>query len=70
MEFGVKTEHLPKKNARKKPSRLFVVRTWKFTPCNEQTAEGRKSIEFAVKIRVNNPAGKLKSGMPAEVAFE
>ena len=41
-----------------------------FTPRNVQTAEGRKTTVFAVKILVQNPEGKLKPGMPADVSFE
>jgi HlyD family secretion protein len=41
-----------------------------FTPRNVQTAEGRSTTVFAVKLRVENPEGKLKPGMPADVDFE
>ncbi len=41
-----------------------------FTPRNVQTAEGRKSTVFAIKLRVENPDGKLKPGMPADVKFK
>ena len=40
-----------------------------FTPRNVQTAEGRKSTVFAVELAIDNPAGKLKPGMPADVTF-
>ena len=40
-----------------------------FTPRNVQTAEGRKSTVFAIKLAVDNPDGRLKPGMPADVAF-
>ncbi|MEP7357202.1 MAG: efflux RND transporter periplasmic adaptor subunit, partial [Anaerolineales bacterium] len=40
-----------------------------FTPRNVQTAAGRKSTVFAVKLSIANPDGKLKPGMPADVAF-
>ncbi|MBI3242274.1 MAG: efflux RND transporter periplasmic adaptor subunit [Chloroflexi bacterium] len=40
-----------------------------FTPRNVQTAEGRKTTVFAVKLSIDNPEGKLKPGLPADVAF-
>ncbi len=40
-----------------------------FTPRNVQTEEGRKSTVFAVELMVDNPQGKLKPGMPADVKF-
>ena len=41
-----------------------------YTPRNVQTAEGRRTTVFAVKLAVDNPAGKLKPGMPADVVFD
>jgi HlyD family secretion protein len=41
-----------------------------FTPRNVQTAEGRATTVFAVKLAVENADGKLKPGMPADVVFE
>jgi HlyD family secretion protein len=40
-----------------------------FTPRNVQTAEGRRTTVFAVKLTVDNPDGKLKPGMPADLSF-
>jgi HlyD family secretion protein len=40
-----------------------------FTPRNVQTPEGRRSTVFAIKLAVDNADGKLKPGMPADVAF-
>jgi len=40
-----------------------------FTPRNVQTTEGRTSTVFAIKLQVQDPAGKLKPGMPADVVF-
>jgi HlyD family secretion protein len=40
-----------------------------FTPRNVQTVAGRKTTVFAIKLQVENPAGKLKYGMPADVTF-
>jgi HlyD family secretion protein len=41
-----------------------------FTPRNVQTAEGRRTTVFAIKLAVANPEGKLKPGMPADVEFK
>lgn len=41
-----------------------------FTPRNVQTSEGRTSTVFAVKLKVEDPDGKLKPGMPADVVFK
>ena len=40
-----------------------------FTPRNVQTVEGRKATVFAVRLKVEDPSGKLKPGMPADVVF-
>ncbi len=41
-----------------------------FTPRNVQTAEGRKTTVFAIKLTLANPDGRLKPGMPADVTFD
>ena len=41
-----------------------------FTPRNVQTTEGRTSTVFAIKLQVQDPDGKLKPGMPADVTFK
>lgn len=40
-----------------------------FTPRNVQTVEGRSSTVYAVRLRLEDPQGKLKPGMPADVVF-
>jgi HlyD family secretion protein len=40
-----------------------------FTPRNVQTVEGRSSTVFAIKLQVQDPTGKLKPGMTADVTF-
>jgi HlyD family secretion protein len=40
-----------------------------FTPRNVQTVEGRSATVYAVKLKVNDPEGRLKLGMPADVVF-
>lgn len=37
-----------------------------FTPKNIQTKDERTKLVYKVKIKVNNPAGELKDGMPAD----
>jgi HlyD family secretion protein len=57
------------------PSQTFTATVNKiadqaeFTPRNEQTVEGRSATVYAVKLTVNDPEGKLKLGMPADVVF-
>ncbi len=41
-----------------------------FTPRNVQTAEGRSSTVYAIKLKVTDSDGKLKIGMPADVVFK
>jgi multidrug efflux pump subunit AcrA (membrane-fusion protein) len=41
-----------------------------YTPRNVQTQEGRRTTVFAIKMKINNPEGKLKPGMPADVTFD
>ena len=41
-----------------------------FTPRNVQTVEGRSSTFYAIKLKVDDPQGKLKIGMPADVVFK
>jgi HlyD family secretion protein len=38
-----------------------------FTPRNVQTREERQALVFPVTVRVPNPEGRLKAGMPADV---
>jgi len=40
-----------------------------FTPRNVQTAEGRRTTVFSVKLAVTDPDGRLKAGMPSDVTF-
>jgi multidrug efflux pump subunit AcrA (membrane-fusion protein) len=41
-----------------------------FTPRNVQTVSGRSATVYAVKLKVSDPNGKLKLGMPADVVFK
>jgi len=40
-----------------------------FTPSNVQTVEERVKLVFAVEIALDDEAGRLKAGMPADVNF-
>lgn len=55
-------------------TRLTGRVTWisseaEFTPKNAQTRNARAQLVYAVKVRVDNPDGRLHVGMPAEVAL-
>jgi len=40
-----------------------------FTPRNVQTAEGRRTTVFGIKLALGDTGGKLKPGMPADLVF-
>lgn len=48
----------------------YIADTAEYTPRNVQTVEGRSATVYAVRLKVEDPAGKLKPGMPADVNFE
>ncbi len=48
---------------------IHIAEISEFTPRNVQTLEGRKHQVFAVKIRVDDAEGILKSGMAAQVTL-
>jgi len=41
-----------------------------FTPRNVQTEEGRRTTVFGVTLSLDDPSGRLKPGMPADVDFD
>jgi multidrug resistance efflux pump len=47
-----------------------IADTAEFTPRNVQTEEGRRTMVFAIQLRVNDPRGLLKPGMPGDVVFQ
>jgi multidrug resistance efflux pump len=47
----------------------YIADQAEFTPRNVQTVDGRKTTVFAVKLKLEDTAGKLKPGMPADVVF-
>lgn len=48
---------------------IHIADQAEFTPRNVQTVEGRSSTVYAIRLRVQDPEGKLKPGMPADVTF-
>ncbi len=63
----VKVDSFPSESFTAKVTR--IADQAEFTPRNVQTAEGRATTVFAVKLAVDNAGGKLKPGMPADVFF-
>jgi multidrug resistance efflux pump len=57
------------------PQRRFMGRVTtiadraEFTPRNVATEEERESLVFGIEIRIDNPEGVLKPGMPADALF-
>ena len=47
----------------------WISATAEFTPTPIQTRDERADLVYAVRVRVPNPNGRLKIGMPADVAF-
>jgi multidrug resistance efflux pump len=58
------------------PDRVFTGRVKsiadhaEFTPRNVQTQRDRQNLVFAVTVRVPNPDGALKAGLPVDATFE
>jgi HlyD family secretion protein len=48
---------------------LRIADRAEFTPRNVQTEEGRRTTVFAVEVAIDDPEGRLKPGMPADVEF-
>ncbi|GJQ20394.1 MAG: hemolysin secretion protein D [Bacteroidia bacterium] len=48
---------------------VHISQSAEFTPKNIQTKDERVKLVFAVKVRVPNPDGTLKAGLPADVAL-
>jgi HlyD family secretion protein len=47
----------------------YIANTAEYTPRNVQTVEGRSATVYAVKLKLEDPEGRLKPGMPADVVF-
>ncbi len=48
---------------------IYISPRAEFTPKSVQTKEERVNLVFRVKVRLPNPEGKLKAGMPAEASL-
>ena len=48
---------------------VYLSSMAEFTPKNIQTKEERTKLVFAVKVKVPNPSGELKGGIPADVSL-
>jgi len=48
---------------------VYISPTAEFTPKNIQTKDERTKLVFGVKLRVANPDGALKAGIPADVVL-
>jgi HlyD family secretion protein len=48
----------------------FISPVAEFTPKNVQTPEQRAKLVFRVKVRLDNPEGIFKPGMPADAYFD
>ena len=49
---------------------VWTSESAEFTPKNVQTEESRADLVYAVKVRIGNPDGFLKIGMPVYVTLE
>jgi HlyD family secretion protein len=49
---------------------VYISKQPEFIPRTTQTVSGGKSIVFAIKLQIQDPNGKLKPGMPADVTFK
>jgi multidrug resistance efflux pump len=64
----IRTDGLP---ARVFEGRVKTIATRaEFTPRNVQTPRDRQNLVFAVTVRVPNPDGALKAGLPVDATFE
>lgn len=48
----------------------YIASEAEFTPRNVQTRDQRSNLVFAVEIAMDNPRGRLRAGMPADVTFD
>ena len=64
-EVPVRVDALP--GAPLKGTVGWIADEAEFTPKNVQTRNARAQLVYAVKLRVDNPDGKLHVGMPAEI---
>jgi HlyD family secretion protein len=48
----------------------FVAAAAQFTPNNVETKDQRTKLVYEARVRITDPSGELKAGMPVDVAFE
>jgi HlyD family secretion protein len=48
----------------------WIAPNAEFTPTPIQTRDERADLVYAIKVRVANPDGVLKIGMPGELIFD
>jgi HlyD family secretion protein len=48
---------------------IYISTQPEFLPLTTQTASASKSTVYAIQLQLNDAAGKIKSGMPADVSF-
>jgi HlyD family secretion protein len=48
----------------------FVAAQAQFTPNNVETKDQRVKLVYEARVRITDPSGELKAGMPVDVAFE
>jgi HlyD family secretion protein len=63
----VNVDAFPEKNYEGKVA--FISSIAEFTPKNIQTKDERTKLVFSVKVKVPNPDGTLKAGVPADVSM-
>lgn len=49
---------------------MQINRRAEYTPRNVQTPETRDDLVFGVKIEIDDPEGKLRPGMVADIQLE
>ncbi|NTW28255.1 MAG: HlyD family efflux transporter periplasmic adaptor subunit [Coriobacteriia bacterium] len=48
----------------------FIASQSEFTPNNVETKDQRVKLVYEVRVRITDPSGALKAGMPTDVTFE
>jgi HlyD family secretion protein len=67
-DAAVSIDSYPKKDFMGKV--VFISPTAEFTPKNIQTKDERTKLVFGVRVKVPNPDGVLKAGVPADVTIK
>ena len=69
-EVWVEIDRDSKSNERLGGKVSWIAERAEFTPKTIQTKEERVNMVYAFKVKVDNPDGKIKIGMPGEVYFD